>query len=136
MIGVLKMLKEFRDFISRGNVMDLAVGVIMGAAFTAIVTSLVSNLINPLIGLILGKIDLSNMVVKVAGANFKYGSFIESIINFLIIALVVFFLVKGVNKLMRTSKPEEKAEEPSKEDEMIKYLKKISESVDAKDTEK
>ena len=57
------MLKEFKDFISRGNVMDLAVGVIMGAAFTAIVTSLVSNLINPLIGLILGKIDLSNMVV-------------------------------------------------------------------------
>lgn len=130
------MLKEFKDFISRGNVIDLAVGVIMGAAFTSIVTSLVSNLINPLIGLVLGKIDLSNMVVKVAGANFKYGSFIESIINFLIIAIVVFFIVKGVNRLMKSKKAEEQEEEPSKEDEMIKYLKKISESVDAKDSEK
>lgn len=136
MIGVLNMLKEFKDFISRGNVMDLAVGVIMGAAFTAIVTSLVSNLINPLIGLILGKIDLSNMVVRVAGANFKYGSFIESIINFLIIAMVVFFLVKAVNKVMKKSDDEEKAAEPSKEDEMIQYLKKISESVDKNNSEK
>lgn len=129
-IGVFKMLKEFKDFIARGNVMDLAVGVIMGAAFTAIVTSLVSNLINPLIGLVLGKIDLSKMSVQVAGANFKYGSFIESIINFLIIALVVFFLVKGVNKLMTSKKHEEAAPEPTKEDEMIAYLKKISESMD------
>ncbi|AKP68391.1 large-conductance mechanosensitive channel protein MscL [Companilactobacillus ginsenosidimutans] len=130
------MLKEFKDFIARGNVMDLAVGVIMGAAFTAIVTSLVSNLINPLIGLVLGKIDLSNMVFKVAGANFKYGSFIESIINFLIIAVVVFFIVKGVNRLMKKSESEEEDDDkPDKDDEMIKYLKKISESVDKSNSE-
>lgn len=123
------MLKEFKDFISRGNVMDLAVGVIMGAAFTAIVQSLVGNLINPLIGLFLGKINLSNLVLKVGDATFKYGNFIESIINFLIIALVVFFLVKIMNKIIN-NRAEEEEEETTKEDEMIMYLKKISESVD------
>ena len=125
------MIKEFKDFISRGNVMDLAVGVIMGAAFTAIVQSLVSNLINPLIGLFLGKIDLSNLVFKVGDATFKYGTFIESIINFLIIAFVVFLLVKMMNKIIKGREEEEEPEEDdSKEEEMVMYLKKISESLD------
>lgn len=79
------MLKEFKQFIARGNVIDLAVGVIIGAAFTAIVQSLVKNLINPLIGIFVGKIDLSNLVFKVGDATFKYGSFINSVINFLIV---------------------------------------------------
>ncbi|MBL3529748.1 large-conductance mechanosensitive channel protein MscL [Companilactobacillus zhachilii] len=126
------MIKEFKDFISRGNVMDLAVGVIMGAAFTAIVQSLVSNLINPLIGLFLGKIDLSNLVFKVGDATFKYGTFIESIINFLIIAFVVFLLVKVMNKIIKTRDEEEAEEETTKEDEMVMYLKKISDSLDDK----
>ncbi|ALB29232.1 large-conductance mechanosensitive channel protein MscL [Companilactobacillus heilongjiangensis] len=128
------MIKEFKDFISRGNVMDLAVGVIMGAAFTAIVQSLVSNLINPLIGLFLGKIDLSNLVFKVGDATFKYGTFIESIINFLIIAFVVFLLVKMMNKIIKGREEEEEteAEDDSKEEEIVMYLKKISESLDEK----
>jgi len=128
------MIKEFKDFISRGNVMDLAVGVIMGAAFTAIVQSLVSNLINPLIGLFLGKIDLSNLVFKVGDATFKYGTFIESIINFLIIAFVVFLLVKMMNKIIKGREEEEETEEEddSKEEEIVMYLKKISESLDEK----
>ncbi|AYE38627.1 large-conductance mechanosensitive channel protein MscL [Companilactobacillus zhachilii] len=126
------MIKEFKDFISRGNVMDLAVGVIMGAAFTAIVQSLVSNLINPLIGLFLGKIDLSNLVFKVGDATFKYGTFIESIINFLIIAFVVFLLVKVMNKIIKTRDEEEAEEETTKEDEIVMYLKKISDSLDDK----
>lgn len=127
------MIKEFKDFISRGNVMDLAVGVIMGAAFTAIVQSLVSNLINPLIGLFLGKIDLSNLVFKVGDATFKYGTFIESIINFLIIAFVVFLLVKVMNKIIKNRDEEEQPEEDTtKEDEMVMYLKKISDSLDEK----
>lgn len=127
------MIKEFRDFISRGNVMDLAVGVIMGAAFTAIVQSLVKNLINPLIGIFLGRVDLSNLVVKVGGATFRYGTFIESIINFLIIAIVVFLIVKAMNKLMkkRDEEPEEEPED-TKEAEMVMYLKKISDSLDEK----
>lgn len=126
------MIKEFKDFISRGNVMDLAVSVIMGAAFTAIVQSLVSNLINPLIGLFLGKIDLSNLVFKVGDATFKYGTFIESIINFLIIAFVVFLLVKVMNKIIKTRDEEEAEEETTKEDEIVMYLKKISDSLDDK----
>jgi len=126
------MIKEFKDFISRGNVMDLAVGVIMGAAFTAIVQSLVSNLINPLIGLFLGKIDLSSLVFKVGDATFKYGTFIESIINFLIIAFVVFLIVKVMNKLIKSREEEETEEEAAKDDEVVMYLKKISESLDKK----
>jgi len=126
------MIKEFKDFISRGNVMDLAVGVIMGAAFTAIVQSLVKNLINPLIGLFLGKIDLSNLAFKVGDATFKYGSFIESIINFIIIAFVVFLLVKFMNKIIQKREEEPEEEDDSKEEEMVMYLKKISDALDEK----
>jgi len=107
------MIKEFKDFIAKGNVMDLAVGIIIGAAFTAIVSSLVGDLINPIIGLILGGINFSDMFIDLSGtapaslaaakesgaAVFAYGAFITAIINFLIIAFVVFMLVKAVNKL-------------------------------------
>ncbi|MGV8986125.1 MAG: large conductance mechanosensitive channel protein MscL [Cypionkella sp.] len=109
------MLKEFKDFIAKGNVMDLAVGIIIGAAFTAIVSSLVSDLINPIIGLVLGGVDFTNMYVVLKGtvpdgvglqaardagaAVFAYGSFITAIINFVIIAFVVFMLVKAVNSM-------------------------------------
>lgn len=94
------MLKEFKEFIARGNVLDLAVGVIIGGAFTSIVNSLVENLINPLIGIFIGGIDFSDWVFKVGDATFKFGTFINSIITFLIIAFVVFLIVKFVNKLM------------------------------------
>ena len=93
------MIREFRDFIAKGNVMDLAVGIIIGAAFTAIVTSLVEDLINPLIGLFVGGLDFSDLSVGIGEAQFMYGSFITAIINFLIIAFVVFLLVKGVNRI-------------------------------------
>ncbi|PZX19599.1 large conductance mechanosensitive channel [Palleronia aestuarii] len=93
------MLSEFRDFIAKGNVMDLAVGIIIGAAFTAIVTSLVEDLINPLIGLFVGGLDFSGLSVGVGDAQFMYGNFITAIINFLIIAFVVFLLVKAVNRI-------------------------------------
>ena len=93
------MIAEFRDFIAKGNVMDLAVGIIIGAAFTAIVTSLVEDLIQPLIGLIVGGLDFSGLSFGVADAQFMYGSFITAVINFLIIAFVVFMLVKGVNRV-------------------------------------
>lgn len=97
------MLKEFRDFIARGNVMDLAVGIIIGAAFTAIVNSLVNDLINPLIGFITGGVDFSSHVLRFGegehAATFRWGAFITAVINFLIIAWVVFLLVKGVNRV-------------------------------------
>jgi large conductance mechanosensitive channel len=115
------MIKEFKEFISKGNVMDLAVGIIIGAAFTAIVGSLVSDLINPIIGLILGGVDFTNMYVVLKGtvppgvglaaareagaAVFAYGAFITAVINFLIIAWVVFMLVKTMNRLMPKKAP-------------------------------
>lgn len=111
------MLKEFREFILRGNVMDLAVGVIIGSAFTAIVTSLVKNLINPLIGIFLGRIDLSNLVFKVGDATFRYGAFLNSVINFLIIALVVFLLMKSINTVMEKAAALAKSEEDAMEAE-------------------
>lgn len=117
------MFKEFRAFIARGNVMDLAVGIIIGAAFTAIVNSLVTDLVNPLVGLFTGGVDFSNLFValstesyptvaaaEAAGvAVFRYGSFITAVINFLIIAWVVFLLVKAMNTLRATLTDGEKA---------------------------
>ena len=97
------MIQEFKDFIAKGNVMDLAVGIIIGAAFTAIVTSLVDDLINPLIGLIVGGIDFSNLSVGVSDAQFMYGNFITAVINFFIIAFVVFLLVKMVNRIKESA---------------------------------
>jgi large conductance mechanosensitive channel len=94
------MLNEFKAFIARGNVLDLAVGVVIGAAFTAIVTSLVDSLINPLIGLIVGGIDFSAWGFSVGDARFAIGNFINAVIKFLIIAWVVFLIVKAVNRLM------------------------------------
>lgn len=107
------MIKEFKDFIAKGNVMDLAVGIIIGAAFTAIVNSLVGDLINPIIGLILGGVNFSDMFIDLSGTNpaslaaandsgaavFAYGSFVTAVINFLLIAFVVFMLIKAVNKM-------------------------------------
>ena len=124
------MLKEFKDFIAKGNVMDMAVGIIIGAAFTAIVTSLVADLINPIIGLFTGGLDFTNNYAVLAGevpagasleaareagaSVFAYGSFIMAIINFLIIAFVVFMLVRYVNKIKdAATKKEEVAEEPA-----------------------
>lgn len=119
------MLDEFKDFIARGNVMDMAVGIIIGAAFTAIVASLVGDLINPIIGLFTGGIDFTNNyavlsgdvpagasleVARESGASiFAYGAFIMAVINFLIIAFVVFLLVKSVNRIKDTARRKEEA---------------------------
>ena len=110
------MIQEFKDFIAKGNVMDMAVGIIIGAAFTAIVTSLVDDLINPIISLFLGGIDFSGLGVSLGdgedAAVFAYGNFIMALINFLIIAWVVFILVKMVNKVKdAAAAPEEPEEE-------------------------
>ncbi|MDO4290184.1 MAG: large conductance mechanosensitive channel protein MscL [Eggerthellaceae bacterium] len=94
-----KLLDEFKEFINRGNVMDLAVGVIIGGAFTAIVTSLTTDIINPLITVIAGGGADSISGLVVPGTDIDFGKFLSAVINFLIVALVVFFLVKGLNKL-------------------------------------
>ena len=95
------MLKEFREFAMRGNVMDLAVGVIIGAAFGKIVTSLVDDLIMPLVGLFTGGVDLSERVLRMAGAELRWGAFVQNIIDFLIVAFIVFLIVRAMNRLKR-----------------------------------
>ncbi len=120
------MIQEFKLFIAKGNVMDMAVGIIIGAAFTAIVTSLVGDLIQPIIGLILGGIDFSNYFITLDGgeyatlasaqeagaATFNYGNFITALINFLIIAWVVFLLVKAVNRVKDAAEGPQEEEAP------------------------
>lgn len=93
------MLEEFRKFISKGNVLDLAVGVIIGGAFGAIVGSLVNDILMPLIGLILGGINFTGLAFTVGSATVTYGNFIQAIVNFLIIAFVIFQIVQLANKL-------------------------------------
>ena len=93
-----KFLEEFKEFISRGNVMDMAVGVIIGGAFSSIVTSLVDDIINPILG-IFGGINFDQLSVNLAGdATLNYGKFITAVINFLIMALIIFCMVKALNK--------------------------------------
>jgi len=134
------MLNEFKDFIAKGNVMDMAVGIIIGAAFTAIVTSMVGDLINPIIGLFTGGVDFTNNYLilagsvpegasleaaRAAGASvFAFGAFLMAVINFLIIAFVVFMLVKYVNKVKSLAeRPDEVAPDvhtgPSEKDILI-----------------
>jgi len=99
------MWKEFRDFINRGNVIDLAVAVILGGAFTAIVNSLVADIIMPIIGVLLGGIDFTSLAITVGDANITYGNFIQAIINFLLIALVIFLIVRSLNRMKKPAPP-------------------------------
>jgi large conductance mechanosensitive channel len=96
------MLKEFREFISRGNVIDLAVAVVVGAAFTAIVNSLVEDIITPILGIFMGGVNFESLSFTIGEASVAYGNFIQAIINFLIIAWVIFLIVRGINKLQRS----------------------------------
>ena len=118
------MLKEFKKFIARGNVLDLAVGVIVGGAFSSIVTSLVNNIFTPLIGLILGGVDFSNLSITFRNSKIMYGAFIQSIIDFLIVAFCLFLVVKTVNKLTHKREKEEKKSAPVKSEE-LKALEEI-----------
>ena len=114
------LLKEFGDFIKRGNVLDLAVAVVIGGAFTGIVSSLVEYIINPLIGMICGGIDLrTSLIVSVGDARFAFGAVIQAVIEFLIIALAVFLIVKLVNKLMSFKKKKEEEAAPAKSEEVV-----------------
>jgi len=108
---IKKNIEEFKKFIARGNVIDLAVGVIIGGAFSSIVTSLVNNILTPIIGLVLGGVDFSNLAITFRDTRIEYGAFIQSIIDFLIIAMCIFIIVKFINRLMNIKKEEEIKEE-------------------------
>ncbi len=117
------MLKEFKKFISRGNVVDLAVGVIIGAAFGKIVTSLVEDILMPIIGVVSGGLDFSNLTINIEDATIRYGSFIQNVVNFFIVAFCIFIFVKAINKLFNKKETEEK-KKPSEEVKLLTDIKK------------
>ncbi len=119
-----KEASEFKKFISRGNVVDMAVGVIVGGAFGKIVTSLVNDIITPLIGVIIGGLDFSNLSWQIKDSKIAYGSFIQTIIDFLIIAICIFTTVRLFEKLKHEEK-KEKAEEQPKKSEEVQLLEEI-----------
>ncbi|MBK9944952.1 MAG: large conductance mechanosensitive channel protein MscL [Kouleothrix sp.] len=130
------MLKEFREFIAKGNVLDLAVAVIIGAAFGGIVTSLVEDIINPIIGIIVGKPDFSSIFINLSGKEFAtyaaakeagaqvigIGAFVTAIINFLIIAFVIFMIVRSANNLKKAEPPAPPAG-PTKEEQLLTEIR-------------
>ena len=118
-----KTLDEFKEFISQGNVVDLAVGVIIGSAFGKIVTSLVNDILMPLIGIVIGGVDFSSLSVKVVDANINYGMFIQNIIDFLIVAICIFMFTKFIARFNR--KQEEEKEATVEVDEKLETLKEI-----------
>jgi len=120
------MLKEFMDFVKKGNVLDLAVAVIIGGAFGAIIGSLVEDILMPLIGIIIGGVDFTGLAINVGEAALTYGNFIQAVINFLIIAFVIFMLIRQVKKL---EKPAEAAPaappEPSAEEKLLTEIRDL-----------
>lgn len=117
------ILKEFKDFISKGNVIDMAVGVIIGSAFSKIVSSLVNDIIMPLIGIIIGGLDFSALSITVKDSNIQYGLFIQNIVDFLIIAICIFTVIKILNKFKKKKTLEEPKKVETPED--IKLLTEI-----------
>ncbi|AEJ23956.1 large-conductance mechanosensitive channel protein MscL [Weissella koreensis] len=121
------MLKEFKEFISRGSVLDLAVGVIIGGAFTGLVKSLTNNLINPIIGLFTGQVSsLDNLKLTITdNLVLKYGAFLGDVINFLITAFVVFLIIKFLNKALRRDKSKDEPEVVNPEVEMLAEIRDL-----------
>ena len=118
--------KEFKEFAMKGNVMDMAVGVIIGGAFGKIVTSLVDDVLMPAIGTLTGGVDFSNLAVTFGDANLKYGSFIQNIIDFLIIAFCIFLMIKAMNKLNRKKEEEPApAPEPPAEEKLLTEIRDL-----------
>lgn len=117
-----KILKEFKEFISKGNVIDMAIGVVVGTAFSKIVTSLVNDVIMPLVGIVIGGLDFTSLSIKVKDSEILYGSFIQNIVDFLIIAACIFTVVKIMNKFKKPKVEEPKTVETPED---IKLLTEI-----------
>ena len=115
--NIKKEVNEFKTFISRGNVVDMAIGVVIGGAFGKIVSSLVNDILMPLIGIVLGGLDFSSLSIKINDATIAYGNFIQTIVDFLIIAFCIFVMIKIFEKFK--TKEEKKKEEPVKSSEVI-----------------
>jgi len=125
------IFSDFKDFISQGDVLDLAVGVIIGGAFGKIVSSLVNDIIMPIIGVIIGGVDFTGLKAEIGEATITYGVFIQNVLDFLIVALCIFFFVRGIEKMKKRMEErfkkseEEAAEEEPKKDEQIVLLEEI-----------
>ena len=121
-----KFVQEFKSFAMRGNVMDMAVGVIVGGAFGKIVSSLVDDILMPIVGSFTGGVDFTNLVVRIGEANIKYGMFIQNIIDFLIIAFCIFLMIKGVNKLSKKREEQPAAPPaPTKEETLLTEIRDL-----------
>ncbi len=124
-----KFLQEFKEFAMRGNVIDLAVGVIVGGAFSSITTSLINDIIMPLLGILTGSISFADLSVSIGGAVITYGNFIQAVLNFIVMAFVVFCLVKGINKLHRKKEEAPAAPpappEPSAEEKLLTEIRDL-----------
>ena len=123
------MIKEFKEFINKGNVMDMAVGVIIGGAFGKIVSSLVDDVLMPAIGMLTGNVDFTKLALKIGegdnAAVLNYGTFIQNIIDFLIIALCIFLMIKGMNKLTKKKEEEPAPAEPSNEEKLLGEIRDL-----------
>ena len=124
-----KFLNEFKDFAMRGNVLDLAVGVIIGGAFGKIVSSVVDDILMPLVGMALGGLDFKNLSLKIGKAQVMYGNFIQNVIDFLIVAFCIFLIVKGINSLTKKKNEEPAAPEvptePSNEEKLLSEIRDL-----------
>lgn len=122
-------IKEFKEFAMRGNVLDMAVGVIIGGAFGKIVSSLVDNVLMPIIGIATGGVDFSKLAVTIGEANVQYGIFIQNIIDFIIVAFSIFLMIKAINKMSKKHEPVEEAPapapEPSKEEVLLTEIRDL-----------
>lgn len=124
-----KFLEEFKAFAMRGNVIDLAVAVVIGAAFGKITTSLVNNIIMPLFGVMLGGVDFTDKAVTVGDANVTYGVFLQSILEFIIIAFAIFMVIKVLSRLHKKEEEKPEEEKPKEPSEEVKLLREIRDNL-------
>lgn len=122
---VTKHLDGFKEFIAKGNVVDLAVGVIIGGAFGKIVTSIVNDILMPLLGIVIGGVNFTSLSIKIGDAVVTYGNFIQNVIDFLIIALCVYIMITAINKVTSKFKKEEEKKEEAKKSEEVALLEEI-----------
>ena len=121
----MSWLKEFREFAIKGNVVDLAVAVIIGTAFGKIISSFVADIIMPLIGILIGGIHYEDLVIEVGDAQVTYGKFIQNMVDFVIIALVIFLMVKVINQLRRKQEKEPPAAPPPRQEQLLEEIRDL-----------
>ena len=121
----MSVVSEFREFAVKGNVVDLAVGVIIGAAFGKIVSSLVEDLVMPLVGTLMGGFDFSGLALKVGGATIRYGNFLQTCVNFLIVAWAIFLMVKLINRLKREEAKAPEPKTPPRQEALLEEIRDL-----------